>query len=168
MRRSISLLFCLALLAISVAAQETKTFDNKNADYTFEFPNETWRAELKGGTRSTTDFIYGDRMDGYLVIRKVTMQDGDIISDLVTREEDQRLRFLPSYVGGKQENFKGNLDGRAFNYEFTQAGKNMSGRMYFLKADDKTVYLLRFTGLRDKLKVIRNQTDSIARTFKLK
>ena len=43
----------------------------------------------------------------------------------------------------------------------------MSGRFYFLKIDDKTVYVLRFTGERDKLKSIRNQTDSIARTFSL-
>jgi hypothetical protein len=44
----------------------------------------------------------------------------------------------------------------------------MSGRFYFLKADDKTVYVLRFTGQRDKLRSVRNQTDSIARTFGLK
>jgi hypothetical protein len=44
----------------------------------------------------------------------------------------------------------------------------MSGRFYFLKADDKTVYVLRFTGQRDKLRSVRNQTDSIARTFSLK
>jgi hypothetical protein len=44
----------------------------------------------------------------------------------------------------------------------------MSGRFYFLKADDTTVYILRFTGLRDGLRTIRNQVDSIARTFKVK
>ncbi len=44
----------------------------------------------------------------------------------------------------------------------------MIGRFYFLKAGDNTVYVLRFTGFRDKLRSIRNQTDSIARTFALK
>jgi hypothetical protein len=43
----------------------------------------------------------------------------------------------------------------------------MSGRFYFLRANDTTVYILRFTGERDRLKAIRNQTDSIARTFKV-
>ena len=44
----------------------------------------------------------------------------------------------------------------------------MSGRIYFLKADSTTVYVLRFTGEKDKLRSIRNQTDSIARSFKIK
>jgi hypothetical protein len=55
-----------------------------------------------------------------------------------------------------------------FNFEFVRAGRPMSGRFYFLKAPDGSVYLLRFTGFRDKLRTIRNQTDSIARTFALK
>jgi hypothetical protein len=44
----------------------------------------------------------------------------------------------------------------------------MSGRFYFLKADASNVYLLRFTGMRDQLRTIRNQTDLIARTFEIK
>ena len=49
-----------------------------------------------------------------------------------------------------------------------EAGKPMAGRTYYLQADDRTVYAIRFTGMRDKLSRIRNQTDQIARTFKLK
>ena len=44
----------------------------------------------------------------------------------------------------------------------------MLGRTYYLRADNRTIYSLRFTGLRDKISRIRNQTDLIARTFKLK
>jgi hypothetical protein len=44
----------------------------------------------------------------------------------------------------------------------------MLGRTYYLQTDNRTIYALRFTGLRDKLGRIRNQTDLIARTFKLK
>jgi hypothetical protein len=44
----------------------------------------------------------------------------------------------------------------------------MAGRLYYLQADNRTVYALRFTGLRDRLLQIRNQTDSIARSFRLK
>ena len=84
------------------------------------------------------------------------------------RDEDQKLQFLPGYVAGKEEDFKGSLNGKVFNYEFVRSGRNMSGRFYFLKAADDTVYILRFTGQRDKLRSIRNQTDSIARTFDLK
>jgi hypothetical protein len=44
----------------------------------------------------------------------------------------------------------------------------MAGRTYYLQADSRTVYALRFTGMRDKLARIRNQTDQIARSLKLK
>ena len=44
----------------------------------------------------------------------------------------------------------------------------MMGRIYYLQADNRTIYALRFTGLRDKISRIRNQTDLIARTFKIK
>jgi hypothetical protein len=44
----------------------------------------------------------------------------------------------------------------------------MAGRVYYLQADGRTVYVLHFTGLRDRLQRIQNQTDSIARSFRLK
>ena len=43
----------------------------------------------------------------------------------------------------------------------------MTGRIYYLQTDNRTIYALRFSGLRDRLPRIRNQTDLIARSFKL-
>jgi hypothetical protein len=54
------------------------------------------------------------------------------------------------------------------SYEFVRTGKPMLGRTYYLQVDSRTIYALRFTGLRDKISRIRNQTDLIARTFKMK
>ena len=42
------------------------------------------------------------------------------------------------------------------------------GRTYYLQVDNRTIYALRFMGLRDKLARIRSQTDVIARSFRLK
>jgi len=78
------------------------------------------------------------------------------------------MYVLPGFVDGKQEPFNGRLDGVTMSYEFVRTGKPMLGRTYYLQADNRTIYALRFTGLRDKLARIRNQTDLIARTFKLK
>jgi hypothetical protein len=44
----------------------------------------------------------------------------------------------------------------------------MAGRTYYLQGNSGTVYVLRFTGMRDKLLRIRNQTDLIARSLRLK
>ncbi len=158
---------CLALLfTLSSFAQES--FSDANVDYTFDLPEAKWKQIVKPSTTSpNVEYVYGDRADGRLEVRRLDLKAGDMLSDLVASEE-QRLQFLPGYVAGKEEDFKGSLNGKIFNYEFIRSGKNMSGRFYFLKADDKTVYVLRFTGQRDKLRSVRNQTDSIARTFSLK
>jgi hypothetical protein len=162
-------LLALAITSVTTAAQ-TETFTDANVDYTFELPSQTWRLIEKPGTdRSLAGFIYGDRMDGYLQIRKEVVDAGVTALQLSQRESDQRLRFLPGFVEGKTEDpFNGRMNGVAFNYEFTYAGKPMSGRIYYLQADNRTIYILRFTGLRDRLVRIRNQTDVIARSFRLK
>ncbi len=154
------------LFASSIFAQES--FTDANVDYSFDLPEAKWKQTAKPSTTSpNVEYVYGDRSDGYLEVRRLALKAGDALADLMSSEE-QRLQFLPGFVAGKEEEFKGALNGKIFNYEFIRSGKNMSGRFYFLKADENSVYVLRFTGLRDKLRSVRNQTDSIARTFSLK
>lgn len=166
----LSVLFSVAvvlLLAFSAFAQ-TETFSDANVEYTFDLPETTWKMTAKPSmTSPNVEYVYGDRQDGYLAIRKAALKSGATISDLIN-DEEAGLRFADGYVAGKQEDFKGTFSGKVFNYEFVRSGRTVSGRFYFLKTDDKTVYILRFTGQRDKLRAIRNQTDSIARTFDLK
>jgi len=158
---------CLALLFASAAFAQG-SFSDANVDYSFELPDAKWKQTVKPSTTSpNVEYVYADRADGHLEVRRLALKTGDMLSDLMTNEE-QRLQFLPGYVAGKEEDFKGSLNGKIFNYEFVRSGRNMSGRFYFLKADDKTVYVIRFTGQREKLRSVRNQTDSIARTFSLK
>lgn len=170
------LILVLCLTAAVTAAQTDPTQNSltgaKNAqtkdfgDYSFDLPSETWRV-ISAKEKPETELVYGDRSDGFLEIRKISLADNQTFTEAIDREQNQKLQFLPNFVNGKEESFKGNLAGKIANYEFTRSGKPMIGRAYFLQADAKTVYVLRFTGLRDKLKLIRNQTDSIARTFKV-
>lgn len=154
-------------LAFSVFAQN-QSFSDANAEYTFDLPDAAWKMTVKPSAISpNVEYVYNDRKDGHLEVRKLALKSGSLISDLI-RDEEDKLQFLPGYVAGKEEQFAGNLKGTVFNYEFVRAGRNMSGRFYFLKVDDSNVYVLRFTGERDKLRSIRNYTDSIARTFELK
>jgi hypothetical protein len=154
-------------LAFSAVAQ-TETFSDANVDYSFDLPNATWKMTAKPSTTSpNVEYVYGDRSGGYLEVRKLTVKADDLMSDVIGGEEE-KLKFLQGYVAGKEESFAGNLKGTVFNFEFVRSGRNMTGRFYFLKANPTTVYVLRFTGLKEKLIVIRNQTDSIARTFEVK
>jgi hypothetical protein len=158
--------FCL-LLTVSAFAQ-TGTFSDPNVEYTFMVPDSAWKQTVKPSTTSpNVEYVFKERSEGHLEVRKVTVKSGETLADIMSGEE-QRLQFLPGFVAGKEENFNGAFNGKVFNYEFVRAGRNMSGRFYFLQADANTIYILRFAGRRDNLRSIRNQTDSIARTFTLK
>jgi hypothetical protein len=162
--------FVLTLIAVSsgtAAAQASYT--SEQGDYTLELPSDVWRAISEpDAAHEHAEYVYGDRLNGYLQIRKEVVDAGTSPSDLAHRDRDQKFRFHPGFVEGKEESFSGRLKGVTVSYEFIKTGKPMMGRIYYLQADNRTIFALRFTGLRDKLGSIRNQTDFIARSFKLK
>ena len=159
-------LFCLLFSAAGFA--QGSSFSDPTVDYSFDLPDARWKMTTKpSGTSPNVEYVFGDRNDGHLEVRKMTVAKDALLTDIIKTEE-QKLQFRVGYVAGKEENFSGFLKGTAFNFEFVGTGRNMSGRFYFLRANDTTVYILRFIGERDKLKAIRNQTDSIARTFTVK
>jgi hypothetical protein len=169
MRRLISFAAAGLLALCAVAAAQTQTFEDRNAPYTLELPSPTWRAVTRPDSEHEhAEFVYGDRSDGYLRIRKEVVDEGTTPAALSRRDHDLKLRFIAGYVEGKEENFQGRLKGVTSSYEFTAAGKPMLGRIYYLQADPRTIYVLHFTGRRDKLMLIRNQTDAMARSFQLK
>ena len=160
-------LVAFVALPYTVTAQALN-FTNADVDYSFDLPDEKWKMTVKpSATTPNVEYVFGDRTDGHLEVRRVNIPNKAIISDVV-RDEEQKLQFLPGYVAGKEEQFGGFLNGLIFNFEFVRAGRPMSGRFYFLRADEGSLYILRFTGYRDQLRSIRHQTDLIARTFKVK
>jgi hypothetical protein len=167
-RSSVFFALIAGLVLAGSAAAQGGSFSNPDVDYAFELPDERWKMTVKpSATTPNVEYVYGDRTEGHLEVRRLNLPPRGVVSDVI-KEEEQKLQFLPGYVAGKDEQFGGFLNGSVFNFEFVRAGRPMTGRFYFLKAGDSSVYVLRFTGFRDKLKSIRNQTDSIARTFSLK
>src|SRR5262249_6118615 len=167
--RRISVTALVLILSMATVAWAQQLYTNDKVDYSFEIPSATWKAILEpDAAHEHPEFVYGDRLDGYLTIRKEIVEAGTTPAELARRDSDLKLRFLPGFVEGKQEPFNGRLDGVTMSYEFVRSAKPMLGRTYYLQVDNRTIYALRFTGLRDKLSRIRNQTDLIARTFKTK
>ena len=157
----------IVLLALTATAQD-QVFSDGNVDYSFTLPDAKWKMTVKpSATSPNVEYVYGDRTDGHLEVRKLTVAKDAILTDVI-QEEEQKLQFRPGFVAGKEENFLGRLRGSIFNFEYVAAGRSMAGRFYFLRANPTTVYLVRFTGLKDTLRSIRNQTDSIARIFTVK
>ena len=160
------LLVLFGLMTVGIAQQ---VYTSDQLEYTFELPSATWRTISEPDpAHAHIEFVYGDRLDGHLQVRKEVVEVGTTPSVLAQRDQESKLRFLPGFVEGKVDQFNGRLDGVTMSYEFVKAGKPMLGRIYYLQADNRTIYTLRFSGLRDKLGRIRNQTDLIARSFKLK
>lgn len=164
-----AILVTVVLALICTAGQAQEGFTNDRLEYVLDFPSAGWRMITEpDAAHEHIEFVYGDRLDGHLQIRKEVVDSGTSISDLARRDLDQKLRFLPGFVEGKTEKFSGRLSGPTVSYEYVKTGKPMLGRIYYLQADPRTIYALRFTGLKDKLARIRNQTDFIARNFRLK
>ena len=111
--------------------------------------------------------MYADGNVRLLVRRKFV--DADVTpSDMVRRRQRWAQQQLAGYVSGKEESFSGRLNGARFSYEYVRGGKIISALIYYLEADNRTIYSLLFTGPTDELLSIGNQTDSIARSFRLK
>ena len=169
MKRFVSTVYfpILFLMVFAASALGQERFSAPNVDYTFTLPDAKWKMTVKpSDTSPNVEYVYNERSEGHLEVRRIPVRKEALVTDAI-RDEEEKLQFLPGYVGGKEENFSGKYRGVIFNYEFVRTGRPMSGRMYFLRVDDTTVYLLRFTGRKDSLRSIQNQTDSIARTFSI-
>ena len=170
MRSLMTFLACVTVIvfASSIWAQ-TQVFTSDKLEYAIELPSPNWHVISEpDAVHEHAEFVNGDRLEGYLQIRKQVIDANTTLSDLAHRDQDQSLRYLPGFVEGKEEKFSGRLNGVTVSYEFVKNAKPMMGRIYYLQADARTVYALRFSGLRDRLMRIRNQTDLIARSFQLK
>ncbi len=166
LKLSFALFAGLMLSAVSILGQ-TK-FSDPNVEYEFVLPEKEWKMTVTPSEYSpNVEYVYRDKREGHLEIRKLTVDPEDLFSDVI-RDEEQKLQFKPGYVAGKEENFRGAMTGKVFNFEYVRSGRNYSGRFYFLRENLTTIFVVRFTGLKDTLRTIRNQTDYIARTFKKK
>ncbi|HVQ55718.1 MAG TPA: hypothetical protein VMS29_03090 [Pyrinomonadaceae bacterium] len=156
--RSLAIIIAFAFSAFA----QTNNFSDPSIEFSFEIPTAKWK-QVGSTSSGNVEFVYADRNDGHLEIRKITSPRNTPMADVIKDQED-KLQFRPGYVTGKQENFNGKLPGSVFNFEFVKSGRPMTGRYYFLRSGDR-IYILRFEGFQDSLRSIRPQTDSIARTF---
>ncbi len=171
MRKILIMLLFIIALSSSVAAQ-SRTFTRNGLDYALDLPSPAWEAVSRLDIHEHVEFIYdGDYNNGYLRLRKKFVAAGTSAEDLFREDEKWKLQRLPGYVvcsDGRGTEFAGRLRGAVFSYEYVSKGKNMDGRIYYLQLDIRTFYVLHFTVASDKLQTLREQMDSMARSFRLK
>lgn len=158
----------IVALVPSAAKGQTRPYTNKTLDYVLDLPSAKWRAvRLSGVAHPRTEFTYGERSSVHLSIREVLVDAGVSPSDLVRSQQSWDSVYLRGYVTGKDESFEGRLNGTKYSYEYISAGKPMAGLIYYLQVNSRTIYMIEFTGVSNKLWDLGSQTDFIARSFRL-
>jgi hypothetical protein len=171
MRGILTALLSFIALGINALAQ-TQTFTRDGLDYALDFPSPSWRAMSRVDVHEHFEFIYGDDYsNGYLRLRKKLVKASTVAEQIFREDEKKELQRLPGYVvcsNGAGTAVDGHLRGTVFSYEYVNGGMNMDGRIYYLQVDNRTFYVLHFTVASEELQSLRDQMDSIARSFRLK
>ena len=170
--RFCSLLFLSASLFAASAFAQTEVFEDPDGKYVLNLP-AGWLGVVNtdGLGRNEVNIVYKVRENGALKIRVAEVAPGAEPMDYAAQDERERVRFAPSYDKLSLEKFLlgGARTGALLSYDYKNAaGQLFTGRVYYLRADEKTIYVLQFTGRRNILGTLRSHTDLIARSLKLK
>ena len=164
----LTILFVVLLFPSAVRSQ-TGSFTSENRDYALDLPSARWRAiNVSGVAHDSTEFVYSDQGLVQMRIRRELVDAGVVPSDLVLRQQSSDRVFLRSYVKGTEESFQGRLSGVKYPYEYISSGKPLAGLIYYLQANNRTIYRIEFIGSPNELRDLGNQTDFIARSFRVK
>ena len=161
----------MALSAIRATAQEV--FEDPEGKYTITLPTGWIGIVNKDGLgRADINIVFKVRENGALKIRRADDVDPKMeLIDYGAKDESERVRFNPGYDKISMEKFVINAarNGALLAYDYkTISGQPFTGRTYYLRTDDKTIYILQFTGRKNILGTLRSHTDAIARSFKAK
>lgn len=179
MKHLVRCLFVSILISALISAASAPTafaqevFDDPEGKYTISLP-AGWLAIVSQDSlgRNEVNIVYRNNENGSLKLRRVDNVDASTdIMDFAKEDENNTIRFRPAYNKLSMEKFlsAGGKSGVLLSYNYNNAaGQPFSGRIYYLKLNDSTIYVLTFTGRRNVIGTLRNQTDSIARSLKLK
>jgi hypothetical protein len=155
----------LETITFSVCLGQTR-FREELEGYELTMPSSAWKAEMRpNASYAHTDFVYGPTSEVRLRIRMRLVGPADTPKTTANRDQARRLQLFPGFIDSSIEPFVGALSGVKVTYEYVRQGRLVAARSYYLKANNRTIYVLRFTGPPDTLKEIQQQTESIAHSF---
>jgi hypothetical protein len=173
--RSFNRLFWLSVLlfTFSATAKAQEVFDDPDGEYTVTLP-AGWIGVVNqdGLGRKDVNIVFRIRENGALKVRRIDDVDADLeVMEFAKQDEHTVVRFLPGYdrIGIERFALPGGKIGTLLSYDYKNStGQPFTGRNYYLRSGEKSIYILRFTGRKNTLGSLRNQTDAIARSFKVK
>ena len=157
--------FLVEIITFSLCPAQTH-FKEQKEGYELTLPSSGWRPETRPNTTyAHTDFVYGPADEVRLRIRLRLSDQADTPETVANRARARRLQLFPGFINSSIEPFAGKLNGVKVAYEYVRGGGLIGAQTYYLQANTRTIYVLRFTGPPDVLKRIQDQTQSIARSF---
>jgi hypothetical protein len=161
-----ALLFLAIAFVATALAQSEQEFSDPSGRFKITLLSE-WRPVSYSDAvgRQKVEFVYRDRSEGLLKITKESLGSRTLAE--VVHEEEENLRlYRPGFeLAGKEAFGGGVLRGMRLSFHYVEGGRRMAATYYFLQ-DGNSVWVLRFSGRRGSLDVIRNITDQMARSFR--
>ena len=72
------------------ANSQAHSYTSDKVGYVVDFPSPNWKLiDEPDDIHQNTEFVYGDRVDGYLRIRKENLEEGLTVREYATRDHDQ-------------------------------------------------------------------------------
>jgi hypothetical protein len=164
-------LILTALLSPFTVVGQTQPYTVGTGEYVLDLPSAQWRAITVSGANYPRDFSFSEDEDRGLVrlrLRREIVNEGVSTSDVAERQRRLDRSSRRGYVTGAVESFKGALSGTKYSYEYVTRGKPVATVIYYLRATKRTIYRIEFTGSPKMLLDLAHQTESIARSFRLK
>ncbi len=166
---ALALIFTPLLSPFTVAGQNQQ-YTVATGQYVIDVPSFQWRAITVQGAEYPRDFSFADDNGAIRLRIRRDIVENESVSTKDVAERQRRLdrSARHGYVTEKIEDFNGTLSGTKYSYEFSRAGKRAATVIYYLRVTKRAIYRLEFTGPSKMLLDLAGQTESIARSFRVK
>ena len=163
-------LILTTLLSPFTVTGQTQQYTVATGQYVLDLPSAQWRAITVSGADYPRDFRFSDDNGVVRVrIRREIVKNEDVsTTDVAERQRRLDRSARLGYVTGTVESFKGALSGTKYSYEYVSAGKPLATVIYYLQVTKRAIYRIEFAGSPKMLSDLADQTESIARSFRLK
>ena len=163
-------IYAIGIFALLVPLKVNgQTYTAANLDYVLVLPSAHWRViDVPGVAHDSKQFRYDNHGTVHLRVRRELATENFSVADVIERQQTLDRSSLRGYVKEKVEPIAGHLSGARYSYEYVTDGKLTARVVYYLKASDRIVYRLEFAGSPELLRSVSDQTDFIARSFRLK
>lgn len=166
---SLMLILTALWLPFTVAGQ-TQQYTVATGQYVLDLPSAQWRAITVSGAAHPRDFSFSDDngVVGLRIRREIVKNEDVSTSDVAERQRRLDRSARLGYVTRTVESFKGALSGTKYSYDYVSGGKPIATVIYYLRVTKRAIYRIEFTGSPKMLLDLADQTESIARSFRLK